>query len=124
MTPEVAALLALANESVAAAEALLRSGHFRFCVSRAYYAMFYAAEALHLHEGRSYSSHGAVIAAFGRHFVRTNRVDKQFHRHLRKAFEDRQRSDYDAVEPVTRSMAEGAIARAEGFVRIARGLLT
>ena len=120
MTPEVEALLALSDESVAAAEALLSSGHFRFCVSRAYYAMFYAAEALHLHEGRAYSSHGAVIADFGRHFVKTDRMEKRLYRYLRKAFEDRQRCDYDATEVVTRHAAVKAIERAQEFVRVAR----
>lgn len=65
MTPEIAALIRLAEQSLDAAETLLKCGHFRFSVSRSYYTMFYCAESLLLTQSRSYSKHSAVIAAFG-----------------------------------------------------------
>jgi len=55
MTPQIAALIRLAEESVDAAETLFKHGHFRFSVSRSYYTMSYCAQALPLSEGRSYS---------------------------------------------------------------------
>ncbi len=66
MTPEVRALLDKARASHEAATLLRREGYLDFAASRAYYALFYVAEALLLERGLSYSSHSAVIAAFGR----------------------------------------------------------
>ncbi len=61
MTPEVAALLHKARESQQAA-ILLDGANFReFAAARAYYAMFYAAQALLLERGLTFSSHAAVM---------------------------------------------------------------
>ena len=42
---EIASLLAKARRSVKAAERLLQAGDYDFAVSRAYYGMFYVAQA-------------------------------------------------------------------------------
>jgi len=63
-TDEIHALIKKAKESLEVAEDLVRDGHFGFAASRAYFAMFYVAEALLAQIGQSYSSHSAVIAAF------------------------------------------------------------
>ena len=97
MTPEIEGWLRLAEESREAAETLLGAGHARICASRAYYAMFYCASALHLSQGRSFSRHGSVIGAFARYFVKTGLFDRKFHSYLHGAFEERQISDYDAL---------------------------
>lgn len=51
--------------SIRAAEILLVSSEVEFAVSRAYYAMFYVAEALLIESDLSFSKHGAVHGAFG-----------------------------------------------------------
>ena len=53
-----------------AAQLLNDQGFHDFATSRAYYAMFYVAEALLLGEGLTFSKHSAVIAAFGKSFVK------------------------------------------------------
>jgi uncharacterized protein (UPF0332 family) len=55
---------------------------YDFAASRAYYTMFYVAEALLLGESLSFSKHTAVIAAFGRRFARPGVVPAEFHRYL------------------------------------------
>ncbi len=79
---EIDALFERARNSVAAAQNLLRDGFPDYAASRVYYAMFYVAEALLASRGESYSSHSAVIAAFGREFAKTSRLDPKFHRWL------------------------------------------
>lgn len=69
-TPDVADLVLKADRSLAAAEHLCASGFPDFAVSRAYYAMFYAAEALLLDQDLSFPKHSTVISAFGQRFVR------------------------------------------------------
>ena len=123
MTEEIEALLRLAEESMAAAQSLLEQGHFRFSVSRSYYTMFYCAQALHLSQGRSYSKHSAVIAGFGEHFVKTGLFDKRFHEYLRKAFADRQRGDYEAMDQVSENTARTALARSQEFIQATNAFL-
>ncbi|MUL35547.1 HEPN domain-containing protein [Gloeocapsopsis dulcis] len=65
MTPEQQGLLEKAYRSLQAAKLLNTQPLAEFAVSRAYYAMFYVAEALLEGEGLTFSKHSAVIAAFG-----------------------------------------------------------
>jgi uncharacterized protein (UPF0332 family) len=51
MTPEQGALLSKAHDSVRAAKLLSDAGLYDFAVSRAYYAVFYVAEAFLLGVG-------------------------------------------------------------------------
>lgn len=65
MTPEQQGLLEKAARSLQAAKLLNQEGLSEFATTRAYYAMFYVAEAFLEGEGLSFSKHSAVIAAFG-----------------------------------------------------------
>ncbi len=65
MTPEQKLLLEKAKRSLQGAELLLDNSLPELGVSRGYYAMFYIAEAFLLGKNLSFSSHSAVISAFG-----------------------------------------------------------
>ena len=73
MTSEQAALIKKAEESLRAARLLAKDTLYDFAVSRAYYAMFYVAQAFLLEEKLAYSKHSAVISAFGQRL--TKRVE-------------------------------------------------
>ena len=123
MTEEQRQLVEQAQESVAAARLLLSAGHDGFAASRAYYAMFYVAEAFLLTKGLAFSKHGAVHAAFGQHFVKTGIVPPEHHRRLVKAMAVRHAADYGAVGGVTAKEAEEQIRHAEEFIELAVGCL-
>lgn len=116
MTPEQAALLEKARRSIRSAQAQIELGDYDFAASRAYYAMFYAAEAMLLGKELSFSKHSAVIAAFGLHFVRAGIVPSEFQRYLTEGDSLRNVSDYDVGPPVKREDAEQQAARAREFV--------
>ena len=80
MTREQAALIKKAEESLRAASLLAKDTLYNFAASRAYYAMFYIAQAFLLEETLAYSKHSAVIALFGQRFAKTGRVPEAFHR--------------------------------------------
>jgi uncharacterized protein (UPF0332 family) len=82
MKPEVESLLEKAQESRDAAELLRQESYPDFAASRAYYALFYTAEALLLERGLAFSRHSAVIAAFGKEFAKTSTLSPRFHRFL------------------------------------------
>ena len=67
--------------------------------------MFYAVEALLLTKEMSFSSHKAVISAFGEQFVKTGIFKKDFSKALTRAFEKRQIGDYEFTFTVTEKEA-------------------
>jgi uncharacterized protein (UPF0332 family) len=86
-------LLEKAARAIHAAETLLRHGDVDFAAGRAYYAMFYTAEALLNEKGLRSHKHGGVHALFGEHFTKTGLMDAKFHRFLLDAFDRRLQAD-------------------------------
>ena len=82
MKAEAVRLLDKAGHAIRAAEILLDADEGDFAAGRAYYAMFYVAEAFLEGEGASFSKHSAVIAACGRLFARSGKVPLEFHHFL------------------------------------------
>lgn len=124
MTPEQEQLLKKAHESLLAARVLVREEMYDFSASRTYYAMFYAAQALLLAKGLSFSKHSAVIAAFGREFAKQNVVPAEFHRYLIEAQEDRNVGDYGIGPGISPDEAKEQITRAEMLIRFIEKWLT
>jgi uncharacterized protein (UPF0332 family) len=102
---------------------LAEDGPYDFAASRAYYTMFYVAEALLLGEGLSFSKHTAVIAAFGRRFARPGIVPAEFHRYLVDGQDMRTVGDYGTGPGLTRAQAAEQIGRAERFLKLTGHLI-
>ena len=124
MTPEQAALIRKARESLRAARLLAKDELYDFAASRAYYSMFYVAEALLLEEGLAYSKHSAVISAFGQKFAKTGRIPQIFHRYLIEGQESRNIGDYDTGPGLSSKEAARQIARAQRFIQLAKRALS
>ena len=118
MTSEQQFLLEKAQRSLSAAEQLLQKGFYEFPVSRAYYSMFYVAEALLDKEGLSFSSHAAVISAFGRVLSKPQKVPQEFHRYLIDAQAQRTSADYDLQPDMSSEDAQKIIAQAHSFIEL------
>lgn len=112
---EVDSLFRRADKYIKSARILLDEGDYESCVSRAYYAMFFVAEAALLSKGLSYSSHAAVISSFGEQFVKGRVVSRDAGRNLRRAFEKRQLSDYESTFVITRDEAKEILDQAKAF---------
>lgn len=117
------ALLEKAARSIHAAQTLLDEGDADFAVSRAYYGMFYAAEAVLLSKGLRFQRHGSVHAAFGEHFVKTGLLDAKLHRWLLDAFDQRILGVYGTEAAMTVEDAKQVIDHAEVFVNETRRYL-
>ncbi len=116
-------LLEKAERAIQAAKALLDSVGAEFAAGRAYYAMFYTAEAL-LHErDQRFSKHSGVHAAYGKELAKTGLLDPKFHRWLLDAFDARVQDDYDAESLVSGERVEEMLDRASGFLEAAREFL-
>ncbi len=79
MTPDIAKLLEKAERAIDAASVLVDLDDVEGGMSRAYYAMFYVAEALLCERNLSFSKHAGVHSAFGQHFAKTGALDPKFH---------------------------------------------
>lgn len=123
MKAEVAALLEKAARSRRAAALLAEQDYLDFAAARAYYALFYTAEALLLAEGLSFSSHSSLIAGFGKTFAKTQRLDPRFHRYLIDAQDIRNMGDYGIGIGVTRDQVADLLTWADEFLVAAHAFL-
>lgn len=109
-----------AARAIATAERLLQSGDADVAAGRAYYAMFYVAEALLAERGLRFRKHGGVHAAFGEHFAKAGTLDPKYHRWLLAAFEKRITADYEVGETIETEEARTLIQQAREFLQAAR----
>ena len=123
MSERQAELAAKARRAIEAARLDAAGGHADFATARAYFACFYAAQAALLERNLSFSSHSAVIAAFGKEFARTGALPGRFHAVLREQFDDRNVSDYGTGQGPSAEDAARSIAAAEEFVAAVEKLL-
>jgi len=113
---ETGRLLDKAEHAIRAAEILLDAEERDFAVGRAYYAMFYVAEALLVERGKRFRKHSAVHAAFGEQFGKSGLMEPKYHRWLLDAFDRRIVSDYDTTGEVSPHEVRETINRAREFL--------
>ncbi len=113
---QIQTLIEKARRYLRSAELLIQDGDYDSAVSRSYYAMFYSAEAVLLKKKMAFTSHKAVISAFGRYFVKTGIFDKRMGRDLNIIFGERQLGDYESNFSISEDNARHALGSARGFV--------
>jgi uncharacterized protein (UPF0332 family) len=116
-------LLSLSLEELEIAALLLDREHYRTCLARSYYSIYYAAQALLLSQNLDASTHKGTIRLFGQHFVKTGQVSSEFAKILSDAYELRQLSDYDADFTSTLAEAARILEQAKTFVAEVEQLL-
>ncbi|MBI1882267.1 MAG: HEPN domain-containing protein [Chloroflexi bacterium] len=99
-----------------AAEALLDKRLLADAISRIYYAMFYTTKALFIRDGFTVKKHASVLSLFGREYVQTKVIPPEFHQMLIRAFESRQKSDYDVYWEMTFDNVQAQFTAAKQFV--------
>ncbi len=109
-----------AERYIRSAKILPADGDFDSAASRLYYAMFFITETLLYARGLTFSSHHAVIAAFGQHFAKTKELDPRFHQALLAAFSQRQIGDYKNVSGLTSGDIDNLLKDASDFLTAGR----
>ena len=120
---EITLMIAKARRYIASAETLRQQQDYDSAMSRLYYAMFYAAEALLLAQGHTFSSHRAVISAFGKILVKEGLIPKHLHQWLHEAFEKRQLSDYEFLTGIGEEEVTAMQPKAAQFIEQVKSLL-
>ncbi len=108
-------LLDKAVDTIEGAELLLEHGKTDLAAGRAYYALFYIAEALLNEKGLQFSKHGDVIGAYGKEFSKTKLLDQKFHRWLRTGFDTRLIGDYHVDTNIEMDAVANMINQAREF---------
>ena len=116
-------LLEKASRSVQAAEHLAKDGDAEFAVGRAYYAMFYAAQALLNEKTLRFLRHSGVHNAFAEQFIKSGLIDKRYHRWLVAAFNKRITGDYGIESDLTLEDASLLVGQSRELIDAARQYL-
>lgn len=107
--------LAYAHRAIRTGQLTLKDEDFSATVNRAYYAMFYAANALLAIRGLERSKHSGVIAAFREQFIKTGLISGEYSRYFGEALDERHTADYE-LEPIDFDTAGRNLAHAIEFV--------
>ena len=117
LSEQLQQMIRKAFRSLRAAQRHIGEGDYDFASSRAYYAAFYAMQAILLTENLSFSKHAGVISAFNQHFVRTAIFPKEFSKVISRLFRERQTGDYSFDLAIGKHDAHEDVQIAETVVR-------
>jgi uncharacterized protein (UPF0332 family) len=109
-----------AARTLLAARLLLDTGDSEGACNRAYYAMYYAAQAALLAAGiaepdNGYKTHQGLIGEFGKHLILVGKLDHALGRSINKVQRLRQLADYTG-DPLPLEDATWAVVESEMFV--------
>ncbi len=122
---DMIAYMSKARRTLAAARSLLKDDATEGACNRAYYAMFYAAQAALLAieiaaPDKGYKTHNGLIAAFGQHLVLGHYLDADLGRAINEVERLRMIADY-LGDPPTLEDTRWAVEQAEAFVAAIAG---
>ena len=107
-----------AYAALAESKLLLDSEMTLGAINRAYYAMFYALQALVTLNQVVVTKHSGALAFFDRTYIHTGIFPKQYSKILHATFLRRQRSDYGDMMTTDMDAAKQAVSDAGVFVEL------
>ena len=113
---EIQLYLNRARKDLQAVEVNIQNALYNVAISRAYYAMFYAATALLKSKDVERNKHSGIISAFGEYFVKPGLIEVEYAKMITNAFDSRNDGDYDVAFVATRELAETEFRDAVKFV--------
>jgi uncharacterized protein (UPF0332 family) len=116
MSEEMRKYIEKSEHALHVAEKLLIDQYPADAASKAYYSMFYAAQALLKSESIEVTKHSAVESALGYYFARTGKIPQGLHRMFIDARSIRETADYVVNEEIIHSIASQTIKNAKLFL--------
>jgi uncharacterized protein (UPF0332 family) len=102
------------------AELMAQMSHWNACVSRLYYACFYAVTALLRQRGQSARRHTGARSFFNREFVNAGLVSSELGNLYNQLFDQRQEADYDELVDFAENDVRGWVGHTAEFLREVR----
>jgi len=112
-----------ADHALAAARREYAAGDLGLAMNRVYYACFYAATAVLLHDQKEFTKHAGVRAAIHQHLVRPGKISVDMGTFYDQVFRERQEADYTAMTEFETVNVANRIKQAELFIAEMRKLL-
>ena len=113
---EVVLYIENARQMLEVAAHNLADSFYGSAINRAYYAIFYAANALLATQGITRSKHSGVIAAFRQYFVKPGLIEIKYSRIYGRVMDNRHVGDYEIEVPIEVKTAEEDLCGAHRFV--------
>ena len=113
---EISLYIGHAREMLDVAAHNLDNDYYSSAINRAYYAIFYAANALLATRGLSRSKHSGLVAAFRQHFVKPGHIESEYGRIYGQVMDDRHSGDYDVESAIELERVQTDLADARRFV--------
>lgn len=117
---EVILYLENADEALSAAQLSLDNDFYSAAINRAYYAIFYAANALLSTKKLARSKHSGVLAAFRQHFIKTGLLVPDLSEIYGQIMDDRHAGDYELITAISKEDAKINLKQAKYFVTVVR----
>ena len=111
-------LLEKSRERLVVAQSLHDNEYYEDAVSRAYYAMFFAARALLLTRDISPKTHRGVIAAVSEQFVQSGMVSHEIWEYLAVGETIREEADYSSERRIDKVRSHSTLEHAKVFVGV------
>lgn len=108
--------LANSRDELETARLLYREHKYRQALSRAYYAIFYAATAVLASKRIKRARHSGVQSAFGQYFIKNKTIEAEYNDIYVRLRESRELSDYERGFVPMADFASARIEQAEKFV--------
>jgi uncharacterized protein (UPF0332 family) len=105
-----------AHKALAGSQYNLGGAYYAIAVNRAYYAVFYAANALLATKGLARGKHSGTISAFRQAFVKPGLIEPEYSDIYGSLMDDRHVSDYDMDTSIEPERAESDVESARKFV--------
>jgi len=106
-----------AKEALLSAEENLQSGRLETALNRNYYAIFYSVMALGYKNDFITSKHSKLMGWFNKKFIHEEHLfNEELFEIYSKAFERRQKCDYDITYKATPKIVEKLIERSKYFI--------
>jgi uncharacterized protein (UPF0332 family) len=113
---EVSLYIDHAHQMLVVATRNLDDGFYTSAVNRAYYAIFYAANAILSTQKLARSKHSGVLSAFREHFVKPGLIETKYSRIYGRVMDDRYIGDYEIEEILAADQARADLDDAQDFV--------
>ena len=113
---EVSLYMQHADDALKVARLDLDNDFYSAAINRAYYAIFYAANALLATRKLARSKHSGVLAAFRQHFIKPGLLPVELSEIYGQVMEDRHEGDYEILNALDKEDAVIDIRQAQHFV--------
>ena len=112
-----------AQECLASAQQLLRSGDYKGSANRSYYAVFHAMRAVLAYDGIDMKRHSGIISEFRRLYIKPGILPEELSVIISEVFDVRTDCDYDDFYVISKEEVLAQAEKAERFLTVIQGFL-